>query len=422
MSKSWFSTEILPAGWKALRGKDCLEVLNGFPADSNLFVESGEGIPLVRIRDINSEKTELCYYGEYPKVYELATGDLLVGMDGDFNIARWKGGRALLNQRVCKITSQTMDIRFIYYLLPHPLKMINNQKVLTTVKHLSSFDITETTIPVPPLPIQHRIADYLDAKTSEIDLRVSLLEKKRDAYTRLKKSIINRAVTRGLNPDVPLKNSQVDWIGQIPMHWEVKRLLETASNEINSFIDGDWIESQDISDEGIRYLTSGNVGSIVYKEQGEGYITEEKFLELNCHEVFPGDILISRLNPPIGRCCIVPDLGLRIVTCVDNVIYRPDKELYNRRFMVYLMNCHYYSEWLTMQGRGATMKRVSRTALAKVKLIIPPLSEQQAIADYLDKKCAEIDVAIENMDKQIDACKRLKRSLINEVITGKRAV
>ena len=121
------------------------------------------------------------------------------------------------------------------------------------------------------------------------------------------------------------KPSGIDWIGEVPEHWD--RI--TLQNSANTFIDGDWIESPDIAPEGIRYITTGNIGVLNYKEQGNGYITEDTFKRLDCTEVFPGDILISRLNEPIGRSCIIPDLNNRIVTSVDNVIYRPKADVFD---------------------------------------------------------------------------------------------
>ena len=115
------------------------------------------------------------------------------------------------------------------------------------------------------------------------------------------------------------KGTGISWIGEIPGHWETMQLKFTANKSGCCFIDGDWIESTDISEEGIRYITTGNVGVLEYKEQGDSFISEDTFEKLGCTEVYPGDILISRLNEPIGRSCIMPDLGMRIITSVDYI-------------------------------------------------------------------------------------------------------
>lgn len=209
------------------------------------------------------------------------------------------------------------------------------------------------------------------------------------------------------------KPSGIDWIGEVPEHWD--RI--TLQNSANTFIDGDWIESPDIASEGIRYITTGNIGVLNYKEQGNGYITEDTFKRLDCTEVFPGDILISRLNEPIGRSCIIPDLNNRIVTSVDNVIYRPKADVFDKRFVVYQMNCYPYTINANLLARGTTMHRISRSTLGKIKLILPPIAEQEAIAAYLDARCADIDKVVATQQKRIALLQELKQSEITQAVT-----
>ena len=213
------------------------------------------------------------------------------------------------------------------------------------------------------------------------------------------------------------KPSCVEWIDEVPNHWTKIHIKHTTNGKGGLFVDGDWIESKDLSLEGIRYLTSGNVGVIKYKEQGEGYITEDKFQELKCTEVFPGDILISRLNEPIGRACIVPNLDSKIVVAVDNVICRVNDLLYDKRYLVYEMNCKAYSDYTNCLARGTGMHRISRGMLGQINIVIPPLSEQTTIADYLDAKCAKIDNVVAVQWKRIELLKELKQSIITKAVT-----
>ena len=134
------------------------------------------------------------------------------------------------------------------------------------------------------------------------------------------------------------RDSGVEWLDKIPSNWKNAPIKYMALSKKSLFLDGNWIESKDISEEGIRYITTGNIGEGSYKEQGMGFITQETFNKLNCTEVYVGDILISRLNNPIGRACILPDLNNRVVTSVDNVIFRPDST-YDKRFLVFWFTC-----------------------------------------------------------------------------------
>ena len=213
-----------------------------------------------------------------------------------------------------------------------------------------------------------------------------------------------------------MKSSGIGWIKDIPSSWEINKVKYLATEPGTLFLDGDWIESDVIEESGIRYLTTGNVGAGFYKEQGCGYISEKTFSELHCLNVYPGDLMISRLNEPIGRACITPDTESRYVVAVDNVILRPNAN-YNKKFIMYGMNADGYAEHANMIARGATMSRISRSQLGQFWLAFPNIEEQQAIADFLDKESAQIDSIAADLEKQIALLQQYKKSLITETVT-----
>ena len=146
------------------------EIQNGFAFDSKLFNTRGEGYPLIRIRDIKRGYSETYTTEECDDAYFVKEGDFLIGMDGEFNIGQWKTDKALLNQRVCKLVPSNKVLpKFIYYCIPKALKEIEAKTAYTTVKHLSSKQIKEISIPNLPLPEQQRIVDILDCEFSRID-------------------------------------------------------------------------------------------------------------------------------------------------------------------------------------------------------------------------------------------------------------
>lgn len=213
-----------------------------------------------------------------------------------------------------------------------------------------------------------------------------------------------------------LKHCRVEWIKNIPEGWQINKVKYLATKPNTLFIDGDWIESDVIEESGIRYLTTGNIGAGFYKEQGNGYISEKTFKELHCLEVFTGDLIISRLNEPIGRACIVPEGEDRYVVAVDNVILRLNRN-YCKKFFMYVMNTDGYAEHANMVARGATMSRISRGQLGQFWVPVPVSKEQQAIADLLDEQCAKIDNITTDIEKQIEVLKKYKKALITETVT-----
>jgi len=287
-----------------------------------------------------------------------------------------------------------------------------------TIHHIYPKQIREIYTPVPPLHEQQQISDYLDHKTLNIDTLIKKTEQKIELLKEQRISLISTTVTKGLNSNVEMKDSGVEWIGEIPSGWSLSKIKYLPNEEKNSFTDGDWIESKDLSDSGIRYITSGNIGSGNYKEQGSGYITEETFNKLKCTELFPGDLVMSRLFLPVGRSCILPNLNNRVITAVDNVILRP-KECYSKFFLNFFFNSFYYSEHSKLISRGVTLTRISRGMLGNVHVVVPPLQEQQQIVDYLDKETSRIDKLVDIESKRIVLLKEYRQSLISEVVTGK---
>lgn len=212
-----------------------------------------------------------------------------------------------------------------------------------------------------------------------------------------------------------MKDSGIAWVGEIPSHWAKKRIKFIADQAVqDSFIDGDWIESPYITDEGIRYLTSGNVGDGYFKQQGNGYISQSTFEELNCKFAYPGDLVISRLNAPYGRACILTNSKDKYVLAVDVVILRTRE---NKHFLCYLMQCDGYQGDVNTKAKGTAMRRISRTDLGNILLPLPPRNEQDDIADYLDAQCSKIDKAISRHEAAITKLGEYRKALIHKTVT-----
>lgn len=183
------------------------------------------------------------------------------------------------------------------------------------------------------------------------------------------------------------------------------------SSLCSTFIDGDWIESKDQSESGIRLIQTGNVGCGEYKDKGDKakYITEDTFNKLHCTEIYPGDILISRLPDPVGRACVLPEGLGKCVTAVDCTIIRFSEKILPNFFVAYTNTPEYLTQ-IKSTLAGTTRLRVSRGNLGKVKIPVPSIEQQRtfvSIAEQADKSKFELKQSIEAIDKVI-------KSLINE--------
>jgi len=196
-------------------------------------------------------------------------------------------------------------------------------------------------------------------------------------------------------------------------NWERKKIAELST----AFEDGDWIESKDQSTDGIRLIQTGNVGNGFFKDRVEKarYISEATFKRLRCTEIFEGDCLISRLPDPVGRACIIPDTGEKMITAVDCTIIRFDnKQIIPDWFLYYSLSNDYQNE-IQKQVTGATRQRISRKNLGLVSVPVATLPEQQRIVSILDACFAAIDKARAHAEQNLKNAKELFESYLQGV-------
>lgn len=390
----------IPKDWEIKKLDYYSEIVPGHPFNSDLF--SDEGIPLIRIRDLEKVETVIRWSGGIVEEALVEKNDILVGMDGDFDVVVWKGDKALLNQRILKINSKRqLKKEYLKYFLHFPMKQINEITMSTTVKHLSISDVKKAAFPFPKLEEQTLIVSFLDKKTSEIDLTIEkdtrlieLLKEKRTA-------LINHVVTKGLDPTVKMKDSGVEWIGEIPEDWDIKK-IKFASNVIM----GQSPKSEDYNFEGIgEPFLQGNAEFGEISPNPVKYCNNaNKFSEI-------GDILIS-VRAPVGETNISDQKyaigrGLATIRTFD-----PLKSYLWYGIDVFKILFNYISS-------GSTYDAVSVDEVKSMQILIPSEQEQKEIAFFLDKKTSEIDLTIQKIQQNIELLEEYKKSLIHHVVTGK---
>lgn len=280
------------------------------------------------------------------------------------------------------------DFKFLYYLLLaanlNKLNESNAQPLITSTK------VKNLIIGMPPLAEQEAIAAWLDTQCEEIDAAITKVDREIELIDELKQSEISRVVTRGLNPDTPLRPSGIDWIGDIPEHWEIASFKRSI--RINNGCDYKHV----VADEGYPVIGSG--GQFAY---ATGYL-------------YDGEVLLLGRKGTIDR----PMYFVGKFWTVDTMFYAvPNKDICCK-YMYYQalgFPFDYYSTSTALPSMAAN-------DLANNPIAVPPLSEQQAIADYLDKKCAVIDGLKAKLTKKRETLKELRQSIISEVVTGKRKV
>ena len=338
---------------------------NGITADQ---LEIGESNHLVsRIETISKgaiDYTRVGYLAEGSdhQAYLLEEHDFLISHINSYarvgNSARHRGERPLIHgMNLIRITPFNAVVpSYLEYLLKSDVFIGAMRRVCKPA--INQVSVTTTAIkairlPLPPLHEQAAIVRYLDHADRRIRRYVDAKRKLIALLEEEKQAIVNQAVTRGLDPNVPLKPSGVDWLGDVPEHWQVEKIKKLARSDHKSFVDGDWIESPYITSDGIRLIQTGNIGIGEYREKGFRYISEETFKDFTCTEVQTGDVLICRLGEPVARACLAPQLGKRMITSVDVCILKP-RDGVNAQLVVYCMSSRQYLDWVGSLVRGST--------------------------------------------------------------------
>lgn len=411
--------------WRRYRLKDiCTYIGSGTtPKSSNSKYYDKGTYNWINTGDLNngvvsSSKQQISDFAlkDYPTLRFYPKGTIIEAMYGaTIGKAGMLGMDATVNQACCAMVidrNKAIPNFVLYYLVYYKPQLIK-ESFGGTQPNVNQFKVSNIAICIPPLESQQKIITYLDTKLSEIDHQVSLLTSKRDAYLRLKKSIINHAVTRGLNPNVKMKDSGIEWIGEVPEHWEVKRMKDICALSPNIKSCSEYEYGSYLPMEGLRLDQIETSDELVSTLQGKYTPFEDN------------DLLVAKVTPCFenGNIAIAKGLTNGVGFGSSEIFVLRANKYNNIRFLFYMSLSSKFQDkaCATMCGVGG-LKRISPLFMKTYIMAIPPSTEQRAIATYLDDKCAKIDTIVSNLDKQISRYADLKRSLIDEVITGKRAV
>jgi type I restriction enzyme S subunit len=288
----------------------------------------------------------------------------------------------------------------------------NGVRQTISFKHLSVEELLS-----PPLQEQQQIVKFLDEKTSIIDKLISTKERKIELLKEQRTSLINEVITNGLNPNVKMKDSGVEWIGEIPESWDKKK-IKTISSIISKGTTPSTI-GKEISDEGeFRYIKSENIVENSLSEYPQFFIDKETNELLKRSILFEGDILFVIAGASIGKTTILTK-NFSNSNTNQAVSFIRLKENEKNRFVWYWLISPKIQEQMWIVAVQSAQPNLSMENLGNFYIPYPTIQEQQEIVEYLDKHTKEIDDLVQMEQKKIDLLKEYRQSLISEVITGK---
>lgn len=393
----------IPEHWNTCRLDNVTSFINGYAFDSSEFCFD-KPISVIRISDIHEngidykhclkveEKDEL-------KHFAVKFGDILLALSGSIGkmCVYTSHEKAYINQRIAIIRSENSLVK--YFLLS---KGFGDYLFLvcsgTAQLNISTKDLGNFRIPLPPLQEQKTIADFLDKKTHQIEDFITKKQKLITLLEEKKQTLINQCVTQGLDSSTSLKDSGVEWLGKIPTHWEARKLKYVVSLRNKKEGESDFrIGLENIESKTGKFIQTNES---VFDDEGIGF--------------FEGDVLFGKLRPYLAKVFLADKNGI----CVSEFLVLRSEKVFNR-FLKFLMLSGTFIDIVNSSTYGTKMPRANWEFIGNLKIPLPPLEEQKAIAEYLDTQIAKIDLAISKIKSQINLIKEYKSTLISEAVCGR---
>ena len=440
----------VPDNWVWTKLEQLIDTLSGFPFDSGRFSnEPSDGFPLIRIRDIVRGYTETYTSQECSQIYHVNTGDILIGMDGDFNVASWKSEVSYLNQRVCKIKSANDRVlldKYMLYYLPRPLKDIQDATSSVTVKHLSVKKIEAIALPLPPISEQQRIVDRIESMFTKLDQVKELAQKALDSFETRKAAILHKAFT-----------------GELTASWREEHTFESAQNRLMNIIATrsdigskskelvtymDELLIDDVSDangwlhlkamllcdnitcggtptgfiyehEDIPFLKVYNIvdNKIAFEEKPQFTNRETHSGKLKSSKLKPNDVIMNIVGPPLRKIAVIPDDYAEWNMNQAIVRFRTTEHVLPK-FLYYCLVYPATLDEVISDTKGVVgQANISVTQSRNLNIPVPSLAEQYEIVHILDSFFDKEQKAKELIDV-INKIDMIKKSILARAFRG----
>lgn len=425
----------IPRGWNITKFKFISEMYTGNSLNEHQkeyysqFYNDGLALPYVSTKDVERDIERINYEGDF-RIPEFETGFSIAPLNSVLLCI--EGGSAgkkvgYTNQKICFVNklcciNSKQNSRYLYfYILSNAFNEPFTQNIQGLIGGVSVNTLKNFYITTPSLSEQKKIANYLDKVCGEVDEMIALQEQMVEELKAYKQSVITEAVTKGLNPNVPMKDSGIDWIGEVPEHWELEPL---------KFCFGRRSEKNNPVKTKERLSLSIDKGVTLYAEKTTNLDRfKDDFTQYQL--AYPNDIVLNCMNMIVGAVGLSKYMG-----CVSPVYYvvYPIKPKIDALYYSYLLNIPtirgvYYSLGKGIyaiergEGRVNTCRlKVSYDDFGRLDIPIPPLKEQKEITSYIQQKSSEIDALIAIKQAKIEELKEYKKSVIYEYVTGKKEV
>ena len=391
-------------------------ILDGIPTLGGEHLNTDGGFIFEKIKYIPEDFFEVLNKGHiYPNdiivVKDGATTGKTSFVDNDF-----PHKRAVVNEHlfIVRIDPKVAFPKYVFYYL---FSSEGQTQILSdfrgaTIGGISRNFPQKVNVPIPLIPEQAQIANFLDRKTQQIDELIRIKERRIELLQEQRTALINQAVTKGLDPNVEMKPSGMEWIGEIPKHWTLTRLKYISNIPVTYGLN---IEADRYTTEGIRLIRITDIG------EGGGLTQKGVYLPEDCvpqeQMLNSYDLLLSRSGATVGKSYLHLETGK--YTSAGYLVRFNFDDYWTSKFIYYVTLSYFYRNWLEQQIIISTIQNVNGEKYSNFQILIPPHQEQKQIVNFLDQKTQQIDKLIAAEQRKIELLKEYRQSLISEAVTGK---
>ena len=375
-----------------------------------------------------SELKRMWFSPDEIKLYTVQNRDLLIveggaGAGGCAIVHGIEGTIGIQNSIQIIRSKDGGDNRYLCYALQSLVKggYMDIACNKATIPHFTKDKLSNSPYIVWSIEERRKIADFLDTQCAHIDDVISKTKSSIEEYKKLKQAVITEAVTKGIRPGRKMKDSGIEWIGEIPEEWRIGKIKVGVTKVGSGKTPSGGAEVY--SNEGVLFLRSQNVYDTgIVLDESATYITEKIDEDMASTRVYPNDVLLNITGGSIGRCCIFPNELKRANVNQHVCIIRVRKDVFLARFMQYYWISSLGKKAISLYQTGGNREGMTGEAIKNSPIPLITLAEQHEIADYLDSKCSSIDALISKKEQFITELSAYKKSLIYEYVTGKKEV
>ena len=429
----WIS--LIPKSWKRTY------LLNGLrqpitdgPHETPEYLSNKNGIPFISVDSLNdSENVDLINVKKYISENDYEKYNLKTNLEENdilFSKAATIGKTAIVKKErfmvwsplaIIKCNNNILYYKYLYHVLNCNKYIVSasNSGTKNTQINVGMRSLEKSYIPLPPLSEQQKIADFLDEKVKEIDNAIEKTKESIELYKKYKQAIITEAVTKGLDPNVEMKDSGIEWIGQMPVNRKIIRLKQDSYTK--GRIGWQALKADEFTDEGPYCITGTDFENGHVNWNTCYHVTEERYEMDPFIQVKAGDLLITK-DGTIGKLAIIDSLPDKACLNSHLLLIRPMRGFWITEYLYWILASDVFKKYYNLTSTGSIMDSLSQEKIRNFAFPICEIQLQKQIADYLNTKCSKLDNIIDAKSKIITELESYKKSLIYEYVTGKKEV